>query len=586
MAINFPSRSKIESLNKLAEGGEATIYEYGKDVLKIFKPSVNLAYKEKKVKFFISIKKRLPNNVIGPKETVEVNGNFVGYSMKRLNKSEDLHMLTKPKFLATSNLSNKDVLNVVTQIGKNLNELHRNGILVGDISDYNFQIKGTDSFFIDVDSWGISGKYDPDAYTELFTCPDSYNFDGSISFSQKCENYNFAVLAFNMLTKIHPFGGTYLPNKNLSILDRMKKKISVVGNYRNDIKLPKIIGSWKWMSPVLEEQFRKIFEQDLREDITPLLEDLLQNMKYCQTHNIYYYSKYNECPLCNEDAKVRVEPIVTQVTKTSHGPQITIVFAGTDCSYILGSTNYLNTHNEVVHFGSNRTFNFVRGQKVDFSNDGKIVFISDEDTIKIYNEQNQLTATIDRMNNSNYLVKDRDLYYVDKGEDLVKLSITQYGNLPHYLGQVYAPIFEVSDDGKVFIVSMYPKKAIINTPDYTFELDYLNKIKEYAIKYDKATNKWLFVYQLANGKYRTVLFGKNHIEYDDDIIMYNAQTLSNIDFFNNTIYDPSDGKIVGTNIVKNVAKEFSCDVVDENSKLEFTGKGFKIYTDKKIYSYG
>ena len=32
---------------------------------------------------------------------------------------------------------------------------------------------------------------------------------------------------------------------------------------------------------------------------------------------------------------------------------------------------------------------------------------------------------------------------------------------------------------------------------------------------------------------------------------------SHIDFHNNTIYDPSDGKIVGTNIVKNTAKEFA-----------------------------
>ena len=47
MAITFTSRSRIESLNKLAEGGEATIYEYdSKRVIKIFKPNVDLARKE------------------------------------------------------------------------------------------------------------------------------------------------------------------------------------------------------------------------------------------------------------------------------------------------------------------------------------------------------------------------------------------------------------------------------------------------------------------------------------------------------------------------------------------------------------
>ena len=158
--------------------------------------------------------------------------------------------------------------------------------------------------------------------------------------------------------------------------------------------------------------------------------------------------------------------------------------------------------------------------------------------------------------------------------------------MPKYVGQVYKPLFEVSDDGKVFSASMYPKKAIITTSDYTFEVDYSGRVREYAIKYDKKTNKWLFVYQMSNGKYRTMVFNKNRIEYDDDDIMYNAQPLSNIDFHNNTIYDPADEKIIGTNIAKNIAKEFPCSVVDESSKLQFTGRGFKIYNKNNIYNYG
>ena len=83
-----------------------------------------------------------------------------------------------------------------------------------------------------------------------------------------------------------------------------------------------------------------------------------------------------------------------------------------------------------------------------------------------------------------------------------------------------------------------------------------------------------------------MIFNKNLVEYDDDTIMYNAQPLSNIDFCNNTVYDPADGKIIGINLKKNVAREFACDAVDESSKLEFTGKGFKIYNDNCVYNYG
>lgn len=588
MAINFTSMSQIERLNKLAEGGEAAIYDYDQyTVIKIFKKGVDLPKKEKKVKYFISIKDKLPKNVIGPQEIVTVAGRFVGYAMKKIVSSEDLHMLTKQKFLTAQGLSNRDVLQIITSVGLNLNKVHDLGGLVGDISDYNFQISGKKDYFIDVDSWGVKGKFDPDAYTELFTCPDSYKSNGGIVFSEDNEKYNFAILAFSVLTRIHPFGGTYLPDKKLSTLERMKRKISLIGKHKADIKVPKIIGNWKWMSPELEQDFIDIFENGKRLDITPNLQNLLKNMKRCDTHEIYYYSKFSECPLCNENAKVKAAPAVAvKVTQTAQGPQITIVFAGTDCAYILSSNHYLNKNNEVVHISSGRKFATNGGNRIDFSDDGKLVYVTSDDAIEIYNNSGNKTARIERMHKSRYFVKDRDLYYVDTGNSLIHLVVDEKGNMPTYVDKVYNPLFSASDDGKLFVASMYPKKAVVTTHDYTFEVEYSGRVNEYAIKYDKKTQNWLFVYQMSNGNYRTMVFAKNKVEYDDDVIMYNADTLSNIDFYNNTIYDPDDGKIIGTNIAKNTAKEFDCSVVDESSRLEFTGRGFKIYNKDKIYNYG
>ena len=221
---NFSSRREIERLNKLAEGGEAAIYDYNSNkVIKLFHLKVNLKIKEQKVKFLISVHNRLPANVIGPEDFVTANGKLVGYIMQKLVCSEDLHMLVKPKYLASMHFSNKDVLEIMTRFGTDLRELHKNGILVGDISDYNFQIIGRKNYFIDVDSYGVNGKFLPDAYTELFTCPDSYRSNNSVEFSLENENYNFAVLTFYILTRIHPFGGTYLPQKGLSTLERMKQ---------------------------------------------------------------------------------------------------------------------------------------------------------------------------------------------------------------------------------------------------------------------------------------------------------------------------------------------------------------------------
>ncbi len=587
MAIDFKSRSQIDRLNKLAEGGEAEIYEYdSKTVLKVFKTGVDLARKEKKVKYFISTKDTLSRKVIGPQEEATLNKKFIAYFMKKLIGTEDLHMLTKTKYLIAAKFSNKDVLEIIVDLGKEINKLHSQGILIGDISDYNFQMVGKTPYFVDVDSWGRESLFSPDAYTELFTCPDSYMPDGTIKFSIENENYNFAVLAFYMLTRIHPFGGTYLPNKNLSTVERMKKKISIVGKHSKDIKIPKIIGSWNWISPKLKQDFIDIFENGAKIDIVSDLQELLGNLKYCSTHDIYYYSKYSECPICNENAKVKTAPTITKAMPSAKGPQISIVFSNDNCAYILSNVHYLNKDSKVVHFNTGRVFDVPKGKRVDFSKDGKIVYVTDDNSIKIYDENNKLISVIERAHKSNYRVKDNYLYYVDEGSNLVKLEVTRNGNMPTYLGKVYNSLFEISENGKKIAISLYPKTAIVSTSDYTFEVNYSGKINEYAIKYDKATGKWLFAYQLSNGKYRTIVFNKDKIEYDDDTIMYNADTLGNIDFCNNIIYDPSDEKIVGINLVKNIAKEFDCNVVDESSKLKFTGAGFTIYNKDNIYNYG
>ena len=588
---NFRSRDEIERLNKIGDGGEATVYDYNSDtVLKLFRQKVDLNAKEKKVNFFIAVRNKLRSNVVGPMDNVTVRGQFVGYLMKKLVGTEDLHMLVKPKYLASMRLSNKDVLKIMTKIGMDLKDLHQKGVLVGDISDYNFQIIGMNNYFIDVDSYGVKGKFEPDAYTEMFTCPDSYKSNGMFEFSFENENYNFAVLTFFILTRVHPFGGTFNPQKKMSISERMKKKISVIGKYSKDIKIPKVAGSWKWMSPKLQDDFLQIFEHGSKIDISSDLEELLKNLKYCKVHDTWYYSNYTECPLCNDQAKVKTAPVIVKTTRVpgSKGPQLTFVFSNQDkdCLFVLSNLHYLNKNDQAVHIPSGRKFDVPRGKKAFFSDDGKIVYVADDSNIEIFDENGKLMSTIERMSKSNYIVRDNVVYYVDKGNNFIKVKVTAYGNEPTNLGLVYKPLFEVAEDGRIFAASLYPKRMLVHTDDYNFDVDYKGWINEYAIKYDKATHHWLFVYQMPNGKYRTIVFSKDKIKYDDDVISYNATPLSNIYFFNNTIYDPDDGKIIGINLLKDTAKEFPCSIVDESSKLEFTGKGFRIYNQDIIYNYG
>lgn len=593
MSKDFTSKSQITGrYKKLADGGEAEIYDYDSShVLKIFKSNVDIKKKMAKVMYFIAHKSRKPDKLILPLDAVTIGGKFAGYIMLKLKNVEDLHMLIKKKYLAINGFTNKDVLQIVTSIGNDLKEeIHDKGYIVGDISDTNFQMKGRVNYFIDTDSWGLKGKFSPDAYTELFTCPDSYNSDGTINFSLENDYYAFAVLAFYMLTRIHPFGGTYIPDSSMSMLTRMEKKISIIGSKSKDIKIPKNIGSWKWMSPQLLQAFKEIFEDGKRMDISPLLQELLDNLKYCNNHNIYYYSKFSECPICNQKAKVSVAPTIiksTSATSSSKAKKIAKLFISNDCVAILSTNHYLNSNGEMVHVRSGRKVPWKKGTKVDFSDDGQFVYVLNGDYLEIYDSGDKLTSTLERSPNTNYLVRGKDLYYVDTGNNLIKVTVDKNGNIPVYLGKVYNPLIGASNDSSnYFSFSRYNKKGIIKTKDYTFEIKYTGKIRDYAIKYDRISHKWLFAYRLPNGKFRTMIFYKDKILYDDDNILYNADTLGNIDFCNDIIYDPTDGAIIGINVFKNVAKQFTCSVVDEESKLKLTRDGFKIFNNGEIYNFG
>lgn len=82
MALTRIGKEKIRQLTPITEGGEGYIYEYGNDILKIYKPCVDIAAKEKKVAMLID--KPLPKEAIKPITAVYDNNNkFIGYIMPK-----------------------------------------------------------------------------------------------------------------------------------------------------------------------------------------------------------------------------------------------------------------------------------------------------------------------------------------------------------------------------------------------------------------------------------------------------------------------------------------------------------------------
>ena len=166
------------------------------------------------------------------------------------------------------------------------------------------------------------------------------------------------------------------------------------------------------------------------------------------------------------------------------------------------------------------------------------------------------------------------------------MKLTRRGTFSQSEDFVNKPIFKIIDDKTRFIASFYPQRAIVVANGHTYEVDCNEPITEYALKYDKQTKRWLFIYEKLDGSFRTLVFGEGRIVEDNTTWKYSAMPLSAICFAGNTIYEPGDAQIIGLNVGTNVSKSFPCKVVTENSHLEFINGGFMITNSDKVYRFG
>lgn len=569
----------LKKLPQIAEGGEAMIYDLGsKKVLKIFKPHIDMTMKRRKIEQFAGM--QLPNNVTAPIEVAEINGKTVGYVMSEV-RGDEFRQLTKNAFVKANKISNRTLLEILINFGKTLQPLHGKGIVIGDISDNNALVAGNNVYFIDVDSYGVAGL-SPDAYTEIFTAPECYQRTG-MTLTQKTDMFSFAVLAFNTLARLHPFRGTLERAPAMTTTDRIRQGLSVLG--KENITILKSIPSWEWLSPDLKKQFTDTFEANAREDITTLLEDQLKHSKLCKTHGVYYYDRYTDCPLCSGAAKVIAIPVITKV-QSGFMATVVVLFEAQDVSVILGRGQvYLNNSGEIVHIATGRKRKLETGTQVNFTDDGKFAIITEQDRVKIFNENDLPAGEFARMRKSAVVLRGSKVYFIDTAGQLTEVNVTPFGNTVKVLVQAKNALFSASNEGKTCVVNQYGDYVAILVDGRSIELSNAGKITEYCLRYDKATDQWLFVYQLPNGRHRTVIIGKT-IEYDSDSIGYVATPLSGICFANGTIFEPTDGKIVGTNPIVGRAKEFVCAEVNATSHLELNNGKFTIVNSDRIYQFG
>lgn len=563
------TKSELNKINRLTEGGEGIIYEYGNDILKIYKSNVNLDSKEKKVKALIS--KSLPPEVICPKELAyDAKNKFIGYVMPRAD-GDEIKCFTNKKYLKSYNITTQDLLQILTKIKAVVEELHKQNIIIGDLNDQNILVdKYRNIHFLDCDSWAIGGEKCEvimDLYRDPLLKGDDFTVD--------TDTFALSVLIWKTLTRIHPYGGTLDPD--IDIMERMQKGITVINN--PDVKIPRTIKSWANLSPKLILSLDKIFENKSRE-LKDELEEMNRNLKYCGIDGEFYYGFFDKCPLCSSGARVLMKPVSQGMVG---GLMLYPLLDDDMVKLILNEQLFISSKDRILDMDSHDYGQFIQGVRyylMDIA--GKKSLVEEYDDH--FDFEVGQKYSIPKKYKTNIIVDKDQIYFLTNKDALAKLSVTPSGNQMTIIQHTGYDAYFAIEDGHHCIINKYDGKLIICVDGYNVELPYAYKVIGYGLHYDKVTDKWLVLLENSSGSFNTYILKKT-MEYENDKLKYQG-SLANICFSNGTIYIPLDNKFRGYNPSKQAFKDFDCGIVSPDSRLIKQKNSFLIVNDENIYKLG
>ncbi len=241
-----------ESLNDnhfISQGGQGSVY--GKDDLayKIYTNPKD-AISEKKIK---ELSKIGNDDIIKPEYALFNNKDVcIGYAMRKIDSKVSLCQLFNHSYKTKNNISNLTVCKLIEDIQNKVDNIHKEGILIVDFNEMNFLVDDNNysrAYFIDVDSYktpsfeaGAIAEHIKDRHTKGFT--------------KESDWFSFSIIAFRLLTGLHPYKGRHKVYKNIN--DRMLANVSA---FNSEVKLPAIVPSFDiipnefkhWLESVLEK---------------------------------------------------------------------------------------------------------------------------------------------------------------------------------------------------------------------------------------------------------------------------------------------------------------------------------------------
>ncbi len=318
-------RISLDPTKSIGKGGEADVYLISADkALKVFKPPTHpdlegLPDEQKVARLRIEehqtklreFPNNLPTRIVVPEElaTNRSGDKVVGYVMRFLKGAEVLYRYTERSFRQQGGVSQDAVASVFRDLYATVSEAHKVKIVVGDFNDLNVLVIGAEAYPIDADSFQF-GQYFCKVFTARFVDPLLCDPKSTSPMLQKPHSptsdwYAFAVMLFQCLLFVDPYGGLYRPKDQAKQIPHTARPLHRITVFNPEVRYPKPAVPYGVLPDDLLQQFHLIFEKDWR-GVFPIQ---LLAMRWTVCTKCGTEHARSVCPTCKEAAPAAVKEV-------------------------------------------------------------------------------------------------------------------------------------------------------------------------------------------------------------------------------------------------------------------------------------
>ncbi len=283
------TKQDVSASDIIGEGGEAEIYKINaQTVAKIFKLGSHPDFAQSAHMALLAEKKdqerqdklpqfpkRLPPKVIAPVDFLfstnkSKPNQIVGYTMPYLSGSHPILEYTQRDFREKSDIDRAALSKIFADMHRTLSELHQQNIVFGDFNSLNVLVQNNEPYFIDADSMQF-GNFYCSGFTSRYVDPilcQNMNKAPILCkvYNKESDWYAFAVMLFECLLYVHPFGGVYKP---MNLIDRVaaeERAVKQISIFHPEVQYPKMAEPLSSIPKDLRRFFESTFANQQRAD--------------------------------------------------------------------------------------------------------------------------------------------------------------------------------------------------------------------------------------------------------------------------------------------------------------------------------